>query len=210
MYRSGDILPGIKIKAIITLGVSIMVTLEDEDNNTGSKLFLWDEANSYDFWDSIVFKGETYDIHIDQDEHWAVAIFALSVKDGETTTDMSKEVGINESVDSKDFTIIEACHISGSPVVFEAKEGEGIREYDMCESCEEKTHPDEMVTLPEDDEEERMEICSKCYAEEEKQRVSNQLIEQIKDDITKGDTTVLDMILMEHSKEYLRGCLPEE
>jgi len=45
---------------------------------------------------------------------------------------------------------------------------------------------------------------------EEKQKISDTLIEQIKQDILEGDTTVLDMILMKHSKKYLEGCLPEK
>ena len=121
------------------------------------------------------------------------------------------------------------CHISGSKVTFEGK-GDGIREYDVCCECEGHTHPDEMVTLPEDDD--RMEVCSKCHKEEnsnkvvfdcetpkgvviieedeEKQKISDALIEQIKKDMEEGDTTVLDMILMKHSTKYLKGCLPEE
>jgi hypothetical protein len=114
MHRSGDILPGVKIKAIITLGVSIMITLEDDDNNTGSALFLWDEPNSYDFWDVIVFKGETYDMHIDHDEQWAVSLFGIEEVDGRLQVDTGREVGIQESVDGDCFTIIEKCSVSGS------------------------------------------------------------------------------------------------
>jgi len=213
MHRTGDLLPGIKIKAIITIGVSIMITLQDEDHHTAIKLFKLEDE---DFWDEIEFNGETYNIHIDCDEHWAVSLFDSELTAEETwQVDTSREVGIQEAVDGDCFTIIEKCHISGSPVVFEAKEGEGIREYDVCCECDEKTHPDEMVTLPEEDD--RMEICSECRSEElgskereNKDNLVNAVIDQIKEDILQGDTTVLAEILDSHTTSYLKACLPEE
>jgi len=217
-----ELLPGIEIKAIITIGVSIMITLEDKDKNTGSFLHEWDGNNSYDFWDSITFKGEKYDIHIDNDTEWQVAIYGLQktvfVKDGKEVEtfgiDMSQSVGIYESTNEDSFTIIEQCHISKKPVVFESN-GDGTREYDVCCECEEHTHPDEMVTLPEEDE--RMEVCSKCHSKEsgsieeveEMDNLVNTVIEKIKEDIKDGDLTAIDELLRFVPKENLIGYLPE-
>ena len=217
------LLPGIKIKAIITIGVSIMITLEDEDNNTGSFLHEWDGNNSYDFWDCIEFKGETYDIHIDNDEEWQVSIYPLEPRpngeEGEMQVDMSQSVGIYESTNPDSFTIIEQCHISKKPVVFESN-GDGTREYDICPECGEKTHPDEMITLPEDDD--RMEICGHCYRAEnllrsgsieEIEKMDNLLeavIDQIKKDLASNDTTAIEELLKFVPKENLIGYLPEE
>ena len=213
-----ELLPGIEIKAIITIGVSIMITLEDKDKNTGSFLHEWDGDNSYDFWNCIEFNGETYDIHIDNDEEWQVAIYPLEKrpngKEGEMQTDMSQSVGIYESTNEDSFTIIEQCHISKKPVVFESN-GDGPREYDVCCECEEHTHPDEMVTLPEEDD--RMEVCSKCHSKEsgsieeveEMDNLVNTVIEKIKEDIKDGDLTAIDELLRFVPKENLIGYLPE-
>jgi len=124
------------------------------------------------------------------------------------------------------------CHISGKPVVFESN-GDGTREYDVCCECEGHTHPDEMVTLPEEDD--RMEVCSECHEKEkivfdcetsegvivvedsgsieeceDKDNLVEAVIDQIKSDIAIEDVTAIDELLRFIPKKNLIGYLPEE
>lgn len=217
MYRAGKILPVVNINVTIVEGVSIVIGLKNADGTTGGKTFPWDGDDSYDFWDSIEFNGEIFDVHVEQDEAWSVSIYALSLNEKEKwETDISSYVSIHENEDSGCFTIIEKCSVSGKDVVFESKEGEGIREYDVCCECEEKVHPDYMVTLPEEDD--RMEICENCHRKEPGSieecenniNLTDAVLEKMQEDIANGDLTAIDELLGFVPKENLIAYLPED
>ena len=131
-----------------------------------------------------------------------VTIFEKDGKIFETQSFYLGEVGARVYDEDE----VEHCHISGTPVVLEGK-GDGIREYDICCECEGKTHPDEMITLPEEDD--RMEVCSKCHESESREKLIDALIDQIKSDIEQGDTTVLAEILETKDTNYLKSSLSE-
>lgn len=165
MYNHGD-LPIKFINATIVEGTSIVIGWET-DKGTGGKTFPWDDKNSWDFWDSVEIDGFLYDIHIDKDEYWAVAIFGLKLNTntGKWEVDLTKEVGITEVDDKDKFKVVAL--------------------------------PEEKAEVEVDEEEEK------------KKKLIDAVIEQIKEDLFQGDSTVLAEILNSHDNDFLENCLPE-
>ena len=167
MFRDGD-MPILEINATIVEGVSIVIGWRTE-KSSGGKTFPWDDQ-SYDFWHNIEVDGESYNLHIDKDEEWAVAIYdseRVTGKNNESwlQVDMAKGIGISESSDPERFTVI------------------------LSES---------VVPVTGDIEE--------C---EDRENLIDAVIDQIKQDIADGDTTVLAEILAQHDNNYLKNCLSD-
>lgn len=174
MFRDGNFLPGVKLKAVIVEGVSINISLQ-EDGDIEGKTFPWSDQ-SYDFWDMIEFKGESYNIHIDCDEEWAVAIYdseRVTGKNNESwlQVDMAKGIGISESSDPESFKVIL------------------MRKADMLKN--------------------QLGVSGSIEECEDRENLIDAVIDQIKQDIADGDTTVLAEILAQHDNNYLKNCLSD-
>ncbi len=214
--RIGDFLPGVENMGLSVIGDKKILSVR-HNGETITKTY---EFSDDDIWNELEIDGVEYSVNIWETDPnvWNVAIHSTEVVDDEEggkreQIDMNVSVAIYQAVHPECFSIIEQCHISGKPVVFESKEGEGVREYDVCPTCEEHTHPDEMVAM--DDEHEHLEICSNCNTGsiedcENKDNLVNAVIDQIKEDMESGDTTVLGSILEQIPMKDLVQMLPEE
>ncbi len=214
--KTGDFLPGVENMGLSVIGDKKILSVRYK-GETITKTF---EFSDDDTWVSLEIDGTEYDVNIWETDPkvWNASIHGLEeVEDGEGGTreqiDTNVFVAIYQEVHPESFSIVEKCHISGKDIVFESKEGEEIREYDVCPTCEEHTHPDEMVAM--DDDHEHLEICSNCNTGsiedcENKDNLVNAVIDQIKEDMESGDTTVLGSILEQIPMKDLVQMLPEE
>ena len=182
MFREGNFLPNNGINVEITEGVSIRVltTVGMIDHKT----FLWND-DIYDFWDTFKIKGEEYNIHIDFDEEWSVAIYEseeVTGENGETwfQVDMSRGFGIHQSTDPECFRVIPAENVEG----FDTETSKGVvaieRAVTSIEECEDMDNLYEAV------------------------------IDQIKEDLATNDITAIEELLSFVPKANLIGYLREE